>query len=47
MGGALIYEFYGLSAALLGIVCITAGLLILLVIWGLLIVMGQIVDKYR
>lgn len=47
MGGALIYEFYGLSAALLGMVCITAGLLILLVIWGLLIVMGQIVDKYR
>ena len=36
VGGGLIYLFFGLEAALLGVVCLVLGLLPLLIIWLLL-----------
>jgi hypothetical protein len=46
VGGALIYVFYGREAWLLGIFCIAISLLSLLLIWGALILLGKIADRY-
>ena len=36
IGDGLIYLFYGLNAALMGLFCLSIGLLPLVLIWGLL-----------
>ncbi len=43
VGVGLIYLFYGVNAALLGLLCITAGLLPVLVIWLALSLMDYFV----
>ena len=45
VGDGLIYLFYGRSAAIMGLVCMAAGLLPLLLIWVILTIMGWIVKR--
>ena len=45
VGGGLIYFFYGPAALVSGLLCLTAGLLPMLLIWGFLSVMDWIVRK--
>lgn len=40
VGGGLIWLFYGQSAALLGLACITGGLFFFLLLYGIMIVIG-------
>jgi hypothetical protein len=40
LGGALIWYFYGRAAALLGLLCITGGLLALLLLWAIMTLIG-------
>jgi len=41
VGGALIWYFYGLYAALLGIGCMTGGILFLLALYSLFALIGK------
>ena len=45
VGDGLIYLFYGRSAAIMGLICLIAGLAPLVVIWMVLSLMGWIVRK--
>jgi hypothetical protein len=45
VGDGLIYIFYGQRAALLGLVCLVAGLAPLVLIWGALALIGWIADR--
>ena len=47
VGGSLIYAIYGTYGALLGLVCLAAGLSPLLLIWAALAGMDWIVRKAR
>lgn len=47
VGDGLIYAFYGRESALMGLVCILAGVFPLLLIWLLLKGMDLIVKKAR
>ncbi|MEZ4861031.1 MAG: hypothetical protein R3C14_06990 [Caldilineaceae bacterium] len=41
VGGGLIWFFYGRAAALLGIGCMTGGLLFFLLLYGILLLIGH------
>lgn len=41
VGGGLIWLFYGKGAALLGVTCITGGLLFLLLLYGVVWLLGK------
>ncbi len=45
VGDGLIYLFYGQQAALLGLICLLAGLSPLLIIWLLLLLVEWIVKR--
>lgn len=45
VGDGLIYVFYGKQAALLGLVCLVAGLAPLVLIWGALSIIGWIAGR--
>lgn len=45
VGDGLIYSFYGQQAALMGLICLLAGLSPLLIIWFLLLLMEWIVKR--
>jgi hypothetical protein len=45
VGIGLIYYFYGREAAILGVICILAGLFPLGLVWGLLALLGWIVKN--
>jgi len=47
VGAGLIYWFYGREAAILGSICIVAGLIPLGLVWGLLAFLGWIVKRYN
>lgn len=40
LGGALIWHFYGRAAAVLGLLCISGGLLALLLLWAIMTLIG-------
>jgi len=41
LGGGLIWFFYGQGAALLGLGCITGGLLFFLMLYGIMVLIGR------
>lgn len=41
VGGGLIWFFYGQGAALLGLGCITGGLLFFLMLYGIMVLIGR------
>lgn len=41
VGGGLIWFFYGLSGALIGLSCITGGLFLFLLLYGLVWLLGK------
>jgi hypothetical protein len=45
LGDGLIYWFYGREAAVFGLICLAAGLVPLLLIWGLLAFLGWVAKK--
>ena len=45
LGGGLIWFFYGLSAMLLGMACMTGGLLFFLLLYGLMALIGYWVGE--
>ena len=45
VGGGLIYIFYGKSAALTGLACLTLGLAPVVLVWLILWVMEKVVEK--
>ena len=45
VGDGLIYAFYGLGAAISGLLCLIIGLFPLVLIWLALWALGSIVDK--
>jgi hypothetical protein len=45
LGDGLIYWIYGREAAVFGLICLAAGLVPLLLIWGLLALMGWVAKK--
>jgi hypothetical protein len=45
VGDGLIYVFYGREAAIMGVICLLAGLAPLLLIWLVLVLMEWIVKK--
>lgn len=45
VGDSLIYFFYGKSAALMALLCLTLGILPLIIIWGILWGIGWLVKK--
>jgi len=45
IGGGLIYQFYGREAAILGIVCILAGLFPIVIVWVILTIVDWIVRR--
>lgn len=40
LGGGLIWFFYGRAAALLGLACMTGGLLFFLLLYGIMLLIG-------
>ena len=45
LGDGLIYWIYGREAAVFGLICLAAGLVPLLLIWGLLALLGWVAKK--
>ena len=45
LGGGLIWFFYGQGAALLGVGCITGGLLFFLLLYGIMLLIGRLAGE--
>jgi len=45
IGGSLIYWIYGKEAAILSLICLTLGLLPLIIIWASLLLLGWFAKK--